>query len=102
MTFGRKDVPITRPDGGANVFGLAEFLRDDDLVSHDGLVWKNRFDSWRGRTYSEQARHATRLLTASRKGQIYGGTEWRLDIISAVSGKNCPLLAPGRSERASS
>ena len=45
MTFGRKDVPITRPDGGANVFGLAEFLCDDDLVSHDGLVWKNRFDS---------------------------------------------------------
>ena len=43
MTFGRKDVPITRTDGGANVFGLVEFLRDDDLVSHDGLVGKNRF-----------------------------------------------------------
>jgi hypothetical protein len=38
MTLCRKDFPIARTDGGANVFGLAEFLRDDDLVGHDGLV----------------------------------------------------------------
>jgi hypothetical protein len=34
------------------------------------------------------ARCAMRLLMASREGQTHGGTEWRLDIISAVSGKN--------------
>src|SRR5262245_17711064 len=34
MTLGRKDVPITRTNGGANVFGLAGFFRDDDLVGH--------------------------------------------------------------------
>jgi hypothetical protein len=36
MTLGRKDFSVTRTDGGAHVFGLAGFLRDDNLVSHIG------------------------------------------------------------------
>jgi hypothetical protein len=42
MTLGRKYFSITSTDGGAHVFGLAGFLRDDDLIGHDGPGWKNR------------------------------------------------------------
>jgi hypothetical protein len=46
---------LTRSDGSADVFGLARFLRDDDLISHDGSF--ERIDFGRGiRTYSEQGR----------------------------------------------
>jgi hypothetical protein len=38
MPLGRKDVSVARTNGGANVFGLAGFLGDDDLIGHDGLV----------------------------------------------------------------
>src|SRR6185369_8462595 len=79
MTLGRKDIPITRTDSGANVFGLAEFLRDDDLVGHDGLVWKNRFESATVRT----AQCGFWWLRA--KGQPVPNGVWTL---SAVSGKN--------------
>jgi hypothetical protein len=41
MTLGGKDFPVTRTYGGADVFGLAGFLRDDDLIGHDGLGWKD-------------------------------------------------------------
>jgi hypothetical protein len=40
MTLGRKDFSVTRTDGSTDVFGLAGFLRDDDLIGHDGLGWK--------------------------------------------------------------
>ena len=36
MTFGWKDFSVARTDGGAHVFGLAGFLRDDDLIGHAG------------------------------------------------------------------
>jgi hypothetical protein len=45
MPLGRKDFSVTRTHGGADVFGLAGFLRDDDLVGHKRLVWKNRFEA---------------------------------------------------------
>jgi hypothetical protein len=35
MTLGRKDLSVARTDGGAHVFRLAGFLRDDDLISQD-------------------------------------------------------------------
>ena len=35
MALCRKNITITRTNCGANVFGLAGFLRDDDLISHD-------------------------------------------------------------------
>jgi hypothetical protein len=38
MTLGRKDFSVTRTDGGADVFGMAGFLRDDDLISHSGSL----------------------------------------------------------------
>jgi putative tryptophan/tyrosine transport system substrate-binding protein len=51
MTFGRKDFSVTRTDGGTDVFRLAGFLRDDDLIGHNGsFQW---IDS-RG-TYSERS-----------------------------------------------
>ncbi len=31
--------------GGTDVFGLAGFLRDDDLIGHNRLVSKDRFDN---------------------------------------------------------
>src|ERR1035441_4158330 len=36
MALGREDVSVARTHSGADVFGLAGFLRDDDLVSHNG------------------------------------------------------------------
>jgi hypothetical protein len=36
MTLGRKDFSVTRTDGDADVFRLAGFLRDDDLIGHNG------------------------------------------------------------------
>ena len=35
MTLGRKDFSVTRTDGGADVFRLARFLRDDELIDHN-------------------------------------------------------------------
>ena len=45
MAFGREDYAVTRPDGGADVIRLTGFLRDDDLIGHNGFVSKDRFDS---------------------------------------------------------
>src|ERR1700704_206439 len=56
MSLGRKDFSETRTDGGADVFGLAGFFRDDDLIGHNRLVLKDRFDSDEMRTYHEQYR----------------------------------------------
>jgi hypothetical protein len=36
MALGRKDFSVPRTNGGADVFRLAGFLRDDDLISHNG------------------------------------------------------------------
>jgi hypothetical protein len=36
MAFGREDVSVARSDGSADVFGLAGFLRDNNLISHNG------------------------------------------------------------------
>jgi hypothetical protein len=42
MAFGWKNVAVARPHRGADVFRLAGFLGDDDLIRHDGLVWMIR------------------------------------------------------------
>jgi hypothetical protein len=34
MSLGRKDFSVPRTDGDADVFVLAGFLRDDDLIGH--------------------------------------------------------------------
>ena len=36
MALGREDFSVTRTDGGADVFSLAGFFRDDDLIGHNG------------------------------------------------------------------
>ena len=36
MALGWENVSITRTNGGADIFGLAGFLCDDDLICHDG------------------------------------------------------------------
>ncbi len=38
MALGREDVSVARTHGGANVFGLAGFLGDNDLIRHRGFV----------------------------------------------------------------
>jgi hypothetical protein len=40
VALSRQDFSVTSTDGGADVFGLAGFLRDDDLISHDGFGWE--------------------------------------------------------------
>jgi hypothetical protein len=36
MALGREDFSVTRTDGRADVFSLAGFFRDDDLIGHNG------------------------------------------------------------------
>ena len=44
MALSRENVSVTKTHGCADVFRLAGFLRDDNLVSHNWLVRKSRFD----------------------------------------------------------
>ena len=44
MALGREDNSVARTDGSADVFCLTGFLRDDDLIRHVALVWKNKFE----------------------------------------------------------
>jgi len=41
MAFGREDMSVTRANGGADVFCLAGFLRDDDLIGNARRLRKN-------------------------------------------------------------
>src|SRR5829696_1441750 len=72
MTLGRKDFTVTRADGGAHVFRLAGFLRDNDLIGHDGVRGRDRFDRNRNKERivnvagSQAARVASRRQEASR------------------------------------
>ena len=59
MTLGREDVSVTRTNGGADVFRLAGFFRDNDLIGHGAFVSKNQFETGRHGTYSERNRLAS-------------------------------------------
>src|SRR6516165_7205825 len=39
MALGRKDVTVTRTNGGADIFRLAGLFGDDNLICHQWLVW---------------------------------------------------------------
>lgn len=41
MTLGREDISVARANGGTDVFCLAGFLGDDNLIGHCGLVGRN-------------------------------------------------------------
>ena len=43
MALSRENVSVVRTDGGADVLGLTGFLRNDDLICHDGPL--GRIDS---------------------------------------------------------
>src|SRR5215472_14015853 len=43
MALGRKDVTVTRTNGGADIFRLAGLFGDDNLICHHGLVWWTGF-----------------------------------------------------------
>src|ERR1700675_4742911 len=38
MSLSWKNITVARTNCGADVFGLAGFLRDDDLICHDGPI----------------------------------------------------------------
>src|ERR1700686_5218885 len=44
MALSWKNITVARTNCGANVFGLAGFLRDDDLICHDGLFGRAYLD----------------------------------------------------------
>src|ERR1700676_2138551 len=44
MALGREDISVARTNRCADVFCLAGFLRNDDLIRHVALVWKNKFE----------------------------------------------------------
>src|SRR5262249_62014821 len=43
MALGRKDVTVTRTNGGADIFRLAGLFGDDNLIRHQGLIWWTGF-----------------------------------------------------------
>src|SRR5215469_8220973 len=43
MALGRKNVTVTRTNGGADIFRLAGLFGDDNLIRHQGLVWWTGF-----------------------------------------------------------
>src|SRR6266446_421476 len=53
MAFGREDMSVARTNGGADVPCLAGFLRDDDLICHDGPFGRMDSDDGSIRTYKE-------------------------------------------------
>jgi len=40
MSLGRQNDSVARTHGSTDVFGLAGFLRDDDLIGHSGSFGK--------------------------------------------------------------
>jgi hypothetical protein len=52
VPLGREDFSIPSTDGGADVFRLAGFLRDDKLISHDGSFGRIDSTAPAARTYS--------------------------------------------------
>src|SRR5215469_6940768 len=44
MALGRKDVTVTRTNGGADIFRLAGLFGDDNLIRHQALVWWTGFE----------------------------------------------------------
>ena len=42
-----KNVTVARTNCGADVFGLAGFLRDDDLICHDGPLGRMYLATYR-------------------------------------------------------
>jgi hypothetical protein len=50
MAFSRQDMSLTRANCGADVFCLAGFLSDDDLICHASSSGRNRFGDGSPRT----------------------------------------------------
>ena len=44
MALSWKNIAVARTNCRADIFGLAGFLRNDDLIRHVALVWKNKFE----------------------------------------------------------
>ena len=55
MALSWKNIAVARANCGADVFGLAGFLRDDDLISHGSSPGRHRFNAG-NRTYRERRR----------------------------------------------
>ena len=61
MALSWKNITLARTNCGADVFGLAGFLRDDDLICHDGPL-EEGIQRISKRTYSELSRFTSYLL----------------------------------------
>src|SRR6516225_10151031 len=77
MALGRKDVTITRTNGGADIFRLAGLFGDDNLIRHQGLVW------WTGFAHPERivnhrptASHPLGRFASRRQNRGETPTEW--------------------------
>ena len=46
MALGWKNIAVARTNGGADVFRLAGFLSDDDLIGHFKPQSESEFDSY--------------------------------------------------------
>jgi hypothetical protein len=59
MALSWKNIAVARTNCGADVFGLAGFLRDDDLICHDGPLGRMYLTVCAVRTYHEQDEYAS-------------------------------------------
>src|ERR1700682_5556946 len=79
MALGRKDVSVTRTNGGADIFRLAGLFGDDNLIRHRGLVWWTGFESAAPRTYSEHnapRKSPSGRFASGRQNRGENTTEW--------------------------
>ena len=52
MALSWKNITVARTNCGADVFGLACFLRDDDLICHDGPLGRIDLTACRSKNVS--------------------------------------------------
>src|SRR5215813_2467443 len=93
MALGRKDVTVTRTNGGTDIFRLAGLFGDDNLIRHQGLVW------WTGFAHQERivnhrppASHPLGQVCVRAAKPWRNATEWS----GALSLSSKPPAAPAR------
>jgi hypothetical protein len=81
MALGRKNFSVPRTNGGSDVFCLGGFLRDDNLINHDGSF---------GSADSTAARSITLTLAAATRKQNRGSRMSACNGWWISSQRNCP------------
>src|ERR1700756_3971145 len=84
-----KNITVTRTNCGADVFGLAGFLRDDDLICHDGSL--GRMAGSNGPILRLAIEHIENIIR--RSGQAVGVGPWPKSPILSRCRSSPPMTA---------